>query len=243
MCGLLRQRDFSMCRKRYNRSSVAIFLLGVSIVGSSIVTGAQAQYRASVGCSDAKIDSMSAEASLDDLKCKCFDVCPDPRSPPPQKPVDNRKFKFHEGRDIDGNDFRTLREVNLKECVDNCQGDGRCTSFSFDKWNRYCFLKQTNPMVLRVEPNSIVAVAATASPVQSRAPIVMERFYNRIFRDQPYREVRNTSYEECESHCRGDDRCEVYAHAKAERTCKLITRPGEWWRDTSADSGVKRQKP
>ena len=91
--------------------------------------------------------------------------------------------------------FERLPKVNYEQCVDACKADKRCSSFSFDKWNRYCFLKDTIPTEIRLEPSSIVAVMSGATPALSSAPRNSERFRNAAFYDQPYRQIHNSSYE------------------------------------------------
>lgn len=206
----------------------------------ALSTDTAAQYRASVGCSATTIDQLSPETSLSELQCRCFNRC---SRPPSTSSVDHRLFKTVEGRDIDGNDYKTIRDVNFDACVSQCQSDNQCVAFSFDKWNRYCFLKHAIPATLRIEPNSIVGVISTASPNVSNAPLRIERYRRKAFPDAPYKQYQSASLEQCEATCYGEDRCEVLTYDRVQKTCKLIARPGEWWADASADSGVKRQVP
>lgn len=209
-------------------------------------TDVAAQYRSSVGCPAAAV--LNPDISLAELQCKCFKKCPTlpttdsptTTSPPVEDP---RRFKTVEGRDIDGNDYRRVTNVNFEACVSECKNDNQCVAFSFDKWNRYCFLKHVIPDTLRIEPNSIVGVISTASPRDSNAPVRIERFRKKAFPDTPYKQLPASSLEQCEAACNSEDKCEVLTYAKTQNLCKLIARPGEWWRDELADSGVKRQIP
>src|SRR5262245_6771609 len=123
------------------------------LIGSLPVTSAWAQYRSNIGCSAEKIDALST-ASLKKLRCECFGVdCDDAKAPPPPPGSDAKApapppvttYRYYEGRDIDGADFKTLRDVNFDRCTQACQQDPLCQAFSFDKWNRYCFLKHSFP--------------------------------------------------------------------------------------------------
>jgi hypothetical protein len=58
----------------------------LSIAAAFTIQPASAQYRASVGCSAEKIDSLSEAASLEELECKCFNRCPLTASPRPPVP-------------------------------------------------------------------------------------------------------------------------------------------------------------
>ncbi|WP_420737772.1 hypothetical protein [Bradyrhizobium japonicum] len=58
----------------------------LSMAAAFTIQHANAQYRASVGCSADKIDSLSEAASLEELECKCFNKCPLPTVSPPPSP-------------------------------------------------------------------------------------------------------------------------------------------------------------
>jgi hypothetical protein len=206
---------------------------------------AAAQFRASVGCPAEKIDNMSPNATLQDLECKCFNKCPSSAPPTPgsSQRINERRFTTYEGRDIDGHDYDRKIGVNFETCISHCKNDLQCVAYSFDKWNRYCFLKDAIPTVLRVEPNSIVGVVSSASPSVSASRVVIERYSNRIFNDPPFKQLQTASYKGCEDVCYSEDRCEVFTFVRADKLCKLIARPGEHFRENSTDSGVKRQKP
>ncbi len=255
-------KDLSVLLSRARRLAPVI-ILGVAVcIGS---TCARAQYRAAIGCEAVKIDEMSGPSGVlfDEIACKCFNKCLAPgASPPPassavqptrppaagvpQAPsalADNRRFRMYEGRDVNGNDFKTLPGIDFSGCIDACRADRRCSSFSFDKWNRYCFLKNTVPTEVRIDPQSIVAVMSTATPVVSSAAVRIEKYANAIFYDPPFRQLSQSSYGACQSACESDNRCEVFSFIRSTRICRLIARPSEYFRssDTDADSGVKRQ--
>jgi hypothetical protein len=44
-------------------------------------------------------------------------------------------------RDLPGNDIRTIKNTTLATCVSDCDSDTKCRAYSFDRWNRWCFLK------------------------------------------------------------------------------------------------------
>lgn len=213
---------------------VAFGIWAVALIQSS----GEAQYRAAIGCSAEKIDSMKPTATLEELECTCFNKC---STPPPPRNDGERLFRTYEGRDINGSDYARIRNTNFEVCVGRCKNDKQCVAYSFDKWNRDCYLKHALPTSLRIEPNSIVGVISTASPAVSRDRVVIEKFYNKSFYDRAYREIANTSYNGCIDTCNREDKCEVLTFSKAASTCKLISRPAEWWADSSSDSGIKRQ--
>jgi len=208
------------------------------------------QYRASPGCreSKVKVDSLDAltlseyEQYVKDRRCKCLgEDC----STPVIQDGDVRTFKIYEGYDLDGNDYKTIKEVTQSTCINACKNDRRCVAFSWDKWNSYCFLKASVPAKLRVEPSSVAAVISTRQqPPVSEAAILIEAYKSAVFRDKGYSEITGRTAGQCESACTADRECEVYTYITTSRLCKLIRRPDEYFRlrDGSADSGVKRQK-
>ncbi len=214
-----------------------------------------AQYRAQIGCPAEKIDSQSASITISDIQCACWGDTPkyrcqcrhqcgpsDPKPPP--DPGLGRKFFFYEGRDIDGYDLRVLKGTNFANCTEQCKTEVRCRAFSYDKWNRWCFLKRNLPTELRAEPNSIVAVPESAKTRDASTPLVMLRYRNAIFVDPPYSQIRGINYVTCEQLCESDNICEAFTYIKVEKLCKLIRRPSEYFRNNpTADSGVKRQEP
>jgi hypothetical protein len=201
---------------------------------------ASAQFRGSIGCSAETIDGLSSTMSLAELKCKCFDDCAAPLA---AAPPDARRFRIYEGRDIEGNDLKSLKLANFPNCVDECKADKRCVALSFDKWNRVCFLKRSAGVLMRIEPSSIVAVISDASVEQSPEPITIEFYRNRTFVDPPYDAVPNMSFSKCSERCARDKKCEVFTLNRADARCNLIARPSEWFKSETSDCGVKRQRP
>jgi hypothetical protein len=169
-------------------------------------------------------------------------VTPAPAAPTPPP---ERRFTMIEGFDIDGQDFDQRRNVDLRACLVACRDSARCSAFAYDKWNRMCFLKHTNPGVFRREPKAIVAVNSTARPVlDASRPVIIQRFQGMIFHDAGYETLRVSSYEQCSEACERQERCEAVSYFASSRQCKLIARPGEPFRNQpGVISGIKRQMP
>jgi PAN domain len=246
-----------------------VIVLAVAICAGS--TSVWAQSRAAIGCDSLKIDESSpADLTFDDIICRCFNKCLPPASTTtapaspnagtgvqptspaaasaPQAPsatADNRRVRMYEGRDVNGKDFKTLPRISFYDCINACKADRGCNSFSYDKWNQYCFLKNAVPTEVRIDPQSIVAVMSGATPVDASAPVKIEKYANAIFNDRPFKQFRQSSYGACQSACEADSSCEVFSFGRTTRTCNLISRPREYIRspDVDADSGVKRQLP
>jgi hypothetical protein len=217
--------------------NVALALLSIAAISMAGMAEA-----ASIGCSSEKLDSLSDTLTLEELKCVCFNMCSETSKTTSPEP-DARRFRVYDGRDATGDDFKSVREVDLNYCVSQCKDDLLCVAFSYDKWNHWCFIKHSIPGLLRIEPSAIVAVISKVSLETSSDPVVMDLYRNRTFPDRPYLATPNMSFSKCSEMCSRDKKCEAFTFGKSERLCKLIVRPSEYLRDSSTDSGVKRQSP
>lgn len=154
-----------------------------------------------------------------------------------------KTFRLHPGKDLDGRDFKVLRGVNQQDCAATCRNENACLAYTYDRWNRFCFLKASAPTELRVEPRSVSAVVSTLSPAISTKPVKTEVFRQRTFHDKGFQNTVEADYEGCRLRCERTVACEVFTFKLATRNCVLISQPGEHFKDPGADSGVRRQTP
>jgi PAN domain len=152
-------------------------------------------------------------------------------------------YKTLTNRDISGGDRRTLTQVDMSACVAACRSDAECRAFSYDKWNRYCFLKSSLSK-LYLEPRSITGIRQDVPvPETENKPARIDHYANRIFLGDGYRSASASSYESCRSARAGDSSCVVTTFLKDENRCKFFNSTGEYFRNEKADSGVKTQAP
>src|SRR5262249_7719495 len=150
-------------------------------------------------------------------------------------------FKTFNNRDSKGGDLKTLKEVDINACTAACRSDPQCKAFSYDKWNRWCFLK-SRASTLLLEPSSVMAIRNDVpTPDNSTTNAEMQRFKNKIFPGDGYKSVVATSYEACLPICKDDLSCVTFTFLKREERCKLFKTPNEYFSDMNAESGVKRQ--
>jgi hypothetical protein len=147
----------------------------------------------------------------------------------------------HENRDMDGGDLGTpLKNIDMAACQAACRTNGACVAVSFDKWNRWCFLKRA-VAALRLEPQSDIAVRADHPvPAQVTAAVTMESF-RALFPGSGYRTSDAKSRDACSDLCLKDARC--LAYTLRANACTLFDQPAEYSRNSTALSGVKRQLP
>ena len=150
-------------------------------------------------------------------------------------------FRSFDNFDIEGGDFRTLRDVDAGDCLAACRADERCRAFTFNKWNHRCFLKE-RLSELRLEPSSITGLRSNVpAPPRLRSEITMTPYRNRLFPGAAYATRRTDSFGTCEALCAEDPKCAVFSFLKASRECRLLARAREYVPDERADSGAKRQ--
>jgi hypothetical protein len=163
------------------------------------------------------------------------------RLEPPVAPAPPPGFVSRENRDMDGGDLGApLKNVDMAACQVACRSNRACVAVSFDKWNRWCFLKRA-VVALRLEPQSDTAIRADHPvPAQVTAAVTMESF-RALFPGSGYRTSEAKSRESCSDLCLKDARCLAYTFRA--NACTLFDQPAEYSRNSTALSGVKRQLP
>jgi hypothetical protein len=156
------------------------------------------------------------------------------------KPVN---YNTYENRDLDGGDFDIIKNVDLEKCTSACDGDSRCRAYSFDKWNRFCFLKNHIASFLRLDPRSVTGVREDiqAPPLATTSPKI-EHYHNRAFPGAGYKALQTGQSETCEAACRGQDRCVAYTFHTKDRVCHLFDAATEYLPAAGSESGAKVQE-
>jgi hypothetical protein len=161
----------------------------------------------------------------------------------PVVPPGNAVYTTYDNRDLYGNDLRNVRGIDLSSCVSACRQESQCRAYSYDKWNRLCFLKSSAEEV-RVDPRSISGLLqGMPIPRISSIPIRMERYRDKYFPGSGYRSLVSSSFEACEKACESEEACIAHSFQKTDHRCRLFDRTGEYFSNKSADSGAKRQSP
>jgi hypothetical protein len=144
------------------------------------------------------------------------------------------------GRDMTGGDLRELVDVDVGYCEKQCLGETACQAFSYDRWNKVCFLKNSVG-VLRREPRSIAAVRADIKPILDPRPPVFSRMRKRGFVDKPFRTLAADTIETCISLCAREDDCEAFNYVIDTAACSLLKNPGPYKQNAKTDLGMKIQ--
>jgi hypothetical protein len=157
--------------------------------------------------------------------------------------VSKGEFKTYDNWDISGADLRTVKRVDHAKCVAACRSDERCRAYSYDKWNRWCFLKSGIGSLL-LDPSSSTGVrGATGEPAVSELAPRLDRRSAKKFSGQEYRTAAGPSAESCETMCQQDTKCLGYTFVGSAQKCQLFERIDTFSNDRNAASGVKTQTP
>ncbi len=155
----------------------------------------------------------------------------------------DNQFISYDNRDLYGGDFRTLKKVDLLACVKACRSDQKCQGYSFDRWNRWCFLK-SSISVLSLEPGSVIGVRKNlGEPSLSSAAIRIDQRVGKKFAGRRYSDTTIASLEFCEEACREDPKCLGYTFSRPTKTCGLFEHIDTFLTDKNATSGTKTQSP
>ncbi|NNE23427.1 MAG: hypothetical protein HKN11_12540 [Rhizobiales bacterium] len=151
-------------------------------------------------------------------------------------------FEIRDSFDLIGGDLSNARGVrSVKACAGQCTKAARCAAFTYDKWNRWCFLK-TSATQLRLEPKTVSGfLSRLAAPARLASNITLKHYRGKSFPYKGYKTLSSKSFEACGSVCLDEDRCVAFSFVKAGGDCKLLNSAGEYFSDSAVDSGVKRQ--
>jgi hypothetical protein len=151
-------------------------------------------------------------------------------------------YNAYDNRDMDGGDLTTLKNVDLASCISACKSESECQAYSFDKWNRYCFLKSSVGS-LRLDPRSTTGIRqGLATPPTAAGPITMVRYRGKLFPGTGYRTLDRAQFDSCESTCKQEQSCVAFTFQKSEQRCQLFNTTGEYFANSQTDSGVKTQE-
>ncbi len=152
-----------------------------------------------------------------------------------------RGFVTHTNFDLEGGDLSRFQGASQDACERSCSETDDCVAYSYDKWNRWCFLKNGLGL-MRFEPKCVIGLLKDAGePKRATTAIIMQRYRGKEFPGDGYARRKGRSMEACEEICRKDTACVAYTFAKPEEACKLFDDAPEYHSEDAADSGVKRQ--
>lgn len=161
--------------------------------------------------------------------------------PVTQRSEQSEDFLTFPNRDLPGNDLRITRNSTHQSCAAACTTNTECHSYTFDRWNNVCILKN-GISELRLNPKSTTGVRSTMDkPSLYDGPTRIDRYRGKSFPGKPYRSQGDSTLEACEGACAVAQSCLAYTFVKSAKLCNLFDDTGEYFPNRDADSGVKVQ--
>ncbi len=152
-----------------------------------------------------------------------------------------KTFHRYENFDLTSSPFRQIDLATYDECEQACSEASSCTAYTFDEWNRLCFLKdQAGDLLLNARSVSGV-LEQEDQPSRSNRVVEVEIFRNRSFADTGYVARPAGSYKQCIAVCEADEYCFTFTHVSSKNECRMYERSGEYYPRKGYISGAKRQ--
>ena len=156
-------------------------------------------------------------------------------------------FTKHIGRDILGQDLRSLSAADGDACLSACRGTPGCEAATFDRWNKLCFLKQI------ADGAALRLIAKATTYVREDKPVVPSITATAVWtrRDRTYPATADektdaSDFGACAATCRDRGWCLGFVYAKPTITntisdCSLYSEPPEYVASPGSDIGFLEQ--
>jgi hypothetical protein len=151
-------------------------------------------------------------------------------------------FATYDNRDMFGGDYDTIRDIGQAECERRCGSDQRCRAYTFNKWEKACFLKSSIGTV-RLEPQGVTGVATSEVVKEDQRAPFIQKSRSRGFGGDPYKVLQSRGYEGCAAACLAETECLGFNFARSRRTCFLMSSSlGKPKSANAIDAGIKVQR-
>jgi hypothetical protein len=130
-----------------------------------------------------------------------------------------------------------LRDMDMPACAASCSKNSQCQAFSYDKWNRACFLK-TAITALRLDPKSMSGIRkglAIPPTVDDQARMYVYR--NKSFPGDGFNTSRARSSADCARSCEQNLSCVAYTYYKQTELCRLFKTADKYGENASGRAG------
>lgn len=154
---------------------------------------------------------------------------------------------IHENLAFSGSDIDAIQSIEIQKCLALCMDNPRCKAFTYDRWNKWCFLKG------RVSSLSVSAKATSGVTSQheavshSKSEVSFKQYIGKFFPGDGFRTIASSSTKDCAQVCMSDSRCIAYtflikphSHQRGKE-CVMFEKAGEYYSKENANSGAKFQ--
>ena len=157
-------------------------------------------------------------------------------------PAPQATFSTYDNYDMIGGDLRKIQKVEHDACAFACRTDARCVAYSYDKWNKWCFTKDAASELVFTARSLTALREGAVSPTFAAGDVYFERFRNKGFPKQSQPKQLTDTFEKCEALCSETDWCAAFTYFKSTDECQRYRGTGEYFSNSNADSGAKRQE-
>ncbi|WP_316181049.1 TIR domain-containing protein [Bradyrhizobium sp. SZCCHNRI1009] len=172
-----------------------------------------------------------------------------PANETPPSRLDNYTLQYNQ--DIDKQDIvqpdgqAGIRDSEINACALQCDANPACVAFSFDRWNKMCFLKRKISTSV-LEPRSAIGIKKPfALPTRSTLPVQLATVHNHRFDARPIATANVSDLTACQVACAGDRRCVAFSFLRGSgqaKNCQIFDNVQDAYIDDPlADSGWKEQ--
>ncbi|WHO82584.1 protein kinase domain-containing protein [Rhizobium leguminosarum] len=161
-------------------------------------------------------------------------------SPAPVEPA-TPQFTRYRNYDLSGDTYSSDEMGDVGACEAACASTSYCKAYTYDAWNRKCYLKDDFSMLQLNARTTSGALVGMPEPERSNASINFEYFNKKGFPGRGYSTDSAASRDQCEDSCRNDDQCIAFNFRPANGQCDLFDQVGEYFGRPDVRSGSKRQ--
>jgi hypothetical protein len=145
-------------------------------------------------------------------------------------------FRSLDNYDVVGFDYATLPNVSRSECQAACESDVSCRATTYNKKERFCFLKN-DAQILVWNKDAYANVAEALS-----GKVVVSTFTVASGKDMAggdYKRLRNSTFIGCYLTCEIEAQCAAFAFTRQQKDCWLKNRIGTVTNKSGVELGLK----
>ncbi|MEZ0003215.1 protein kinase domain-containing protein [Sinorhizobium fredii] len=151
------------------------------------------------------------------------------------------QFTRYINYDLVGETFNTLDVSDSSACEAACSDDNSCHAYTFDAWNRKCYLKNSFSTLQLNARSTSGTIRGMPAPIRSGATVVFEYFNKKGFPGTGFVLRYSESREQCQAICSDYERCIAFNFRSSVSQCELFDQVGEYFTEPGTRAGAKRQ--
>lgn len=162
--------------------------------------------------------------------------------PPQQQQSQPQRFNTFSSYDLEGTLVSQFGTADPGLCENACRNDGVCMGYTYDRWNRRCYLK-SNVRLLYKNARGLSGIDTRLAPRFSQARVYYEYFNNRAFAGEGRERMKASSRDICQKTCDATSWCSAFRFQTSGGTCSLYENAPEYFSQNGIYSGAKVQDP